>query len=201
MSDLPARSPAARAIWTRGTIESGRYHRRAGPDEDRRWPQHLRGTAGEGERRSPHHRYVTRHPRTRAHLYNDVLGHPLRDGLPQATRNSQREGALPLNKSAFLYIASYATDDDARADYEAVKQLHREGVIGTYDAAIITKDATGKVHVTKHEKPTQHGAWTGLAVGAVIADSSRPSSCGMPRSAREPAHCSVISGEACHAAT
>jgi len=71
-------------------------------------------------------------------------------------------------KSVYLYIASYATADDARADYEIVKQLHRDGVIGTYDAAIITKDAQGKVHVTKHEKPTQHGAWTGLAVGAVI---------------------------------
>ena len=30
------------------------------------------------------------------------------------------------------------------------------------------KDDEGKVHVTKHEKPTQHGAWTGAAVGAVV---------------------------------
>ena len=41
-------------------------------------------------------------------------------------------------------------------------------MIGTYDAAVITKDADGKVKVHKHEKPTQHGAWTGVAVGAVL---------------------------------
>jgi len=39
-------------------------------------------------------------------------------------------------------------------------------VVGTYDAAVIEKH-DGKVHVHKTEKPTQHGAWTGIAVGAV----------------------------------
>ena len=39
--------------------------------------------------------------------------------------------------------------------------------MGTYDAAIVTK-SEGKVHVHKHEKPTQHGAWTGLGVGALV---------------------------------
>ena len=32
------------------------------------------------------------------------------------------------------------------------------------------KEADGKVRVTKPEKPTQHGAWTGAAVGALVAD-------------------------------
>jgi len=31
--------------------------------------------------------------------------------------------------------------------------------VGTYDVAAIHKDENGKVHVKKHEKPTQHGAW------------------------------------------
>ena len=39
---------------------------------------------------------------------------------------------------------------------------------GTYDVALVRKDDDGKVHVTKHEKPTQHGAWTGAAVGALV---------------------------------
>ena len=38
-------------------------------------------------------------------------------------------------------------------------------MIATYDAAIINKDANGKVHVSKREKPTQHGGWTGAAIG------------------------------------
>ena len=68
----------------------------------------------------------------------------------------------------FLYLATYDSEADAKLDYDAVKELHSAGVIGTYDAAIITKDADGKVKIHKHEKPTQHGAWTGVAVGAVV---------------------------------
>jgi uncharacterized membrane protein len=68
----------------------------------------------------------------------------------------------------FLFLATYTDEADAWLDYEAVKDLHALNVIGTYDAAVITKDAEGKVKVHKHEKATQHGAWTGIAVGAVV---------------------------------
>ena len=47
-------------------------------------------------------------------------------------------------------------------------ELHAAKLVGTYDVALIVKDADGKVHVHKHEKPTQHGAWGGIAVGAVV---------------------------------
>jgi uncharacterized membrane protein len=67
----------------------------------------------------------------------------------------------------FLYLAAYSSEEDAQADYEALKELHAAGLVGTYDAAIVTK-GEGKVHVHKHEKPTQRGAWTGLAVGALV---------------------------------
>jgi uncharacterized membrane protein len=46
--------------------------------------------------------------------------------------------------------------------------LHAVGAIGTFDAAVIEKSDDGKVHLHKTEKPTQHGAWTGIAVGAVV---------------------------------
>ncbi len=72
------------------------------------------------------------------------------------------------DEPVFLFIATYDNEEDAKTDYEAVKALHKENMIGTYDAAVITKGENGKVHVNKHEKPTQHGAWTGVAVGAVI---------------------------------
>jgi uncharacterized membrane protein len=72
------------------------------------------------------------------------------------------------DKPVFLYIATYDNVSNAEADYNSVKALYKNGVIATYDAAIITKDASGKVHVTKHEKPTQRGAWTGAAIGAVV---------------------------------
>ena len=68
----------------------------------------------------------------------------------------------------FVYVAAYTDEADARADYEVLKELHAAGAIGTYDAALITKDDEGKVHVHKREKPTQHGAWTGAGVGALL---------------------------------
>ncbi len=72
------------------------------------------------------------------------------------------------DKDVFLFVGTYASEGDARADFDAVKALHREGVIGTYDIAMVTKDGQGKVHVKKHEKPTEHGVWTGVAVGALV---------------------------------
>ncbi len=68
----------------------------------------------------------------------------------------------------FVYAASYSDLRDAEADYETLLDLHAADLVGTYDVALVSKDAEGKVHVMKHEKPTQHGAWTGLAVGAVV---------------------------------
>ena len=72
------------------------------------------------------------------------------------------------DRPVFIYAATYDTPDDANADYEALLDAHAAELVGTYDVAIINKDAEGKVHVEKHEKPTQHGAWTGVAVGAVV---------------------------------
>ena len=80
-------------------------------------------------------------------------------------------GGIPLaDRPVFLYAAAYTSADDARLDYEALLELHAAGVVGTYDAAVIEKDADGKVHVHKREKPTQHGAWTGVGVGAAGRD-------------------------------
>ena len=70
--------------------------------------------------------------------------------------------------AVFLFIATYDSTRDRHEDYEAIKELHKEKVIGTYDTAVVTKGENGKVHVKKHEKPTQHGAWGGVAVGAVL---------------------------------
>jgi uncharacterized membrane protein len=68
----------------------------------------------------------------------------------------------------FLYAGEYESVDDAKADLEALKELHREDFVGTYDAAVLTKE-DGKVKIVdKIEKPTQHGGWAGLAVGAAL---------------------------------
>ena len=68
----------------------------------------------------------------------------------------------------FVFVGTYSGTEDAEAEYEVVKRLHSEGVIGAYEAAVVDKDDGGNVHVHLHEKPTQYGAWTGLVVGAVV---------------------------------
>ena len=72
------------------------------------------------------------------------------------------------DRPVFLYAATYDDLADAEADYEAVFELHAAGAIGTFDSAVIYKDDEGKVRVSKTEKPTQHGAWTGAGVGALV---------------------------------
>jgi uncharacterized membrane protein len=82
------------------------------------------------------------------------------------------------DRPVFLYAAIYSDIGAAEADYEAVFDLHAMGAIGTFDSAVIRKEDDGKVRVTKTEKPTQHGAWTGAAVGALAGIVFPPSRIG-----------------------
>jgi len=68
----------------------------------------------------------------------------------------------------FLFIGTYPSEADARDDYDAVKDLHAVGAVGNYDAAVVTKDDKGKVHVNKDETETRKFAWGGAGVGAVL---------------------------------
>ena len=68
----------------------------------------------------------------------------------------------------FIYVGTYGSEVDARADYDVVKDLHAMGAVGTYDAAVVTKDDSGKIHVNKDETSTRHGAWGGAGAGALI---------------------------------
>jgi uncharacterized membrane protein len=70
--------------------------------------------------------------------------------------------------SVFVYAAVYADRAGADADYDTLLELHSADLVGSYDVALVYKGEDEKVHVTKHEKPTQHGAWTGAAVGALV---------------------------------
>lgn len=67
--------------------------------------------------------------------------------------------------------ASYDSIADAEADYEAVKAMYANAGVGhAFDAAVLERGDDGKVKVAdKHEASTRHGAWEGLAIGAVAA--------------------------------
>jgi hypothetical protein len=47
-----------------------------------------------------------------------------------------------------VYAAAYGTAAPALADLDAVEQLHKDEMIGQYDAAVIDKE-DGKPHVVK----------------------------------------------------
>ena len=71
----------------------------------------------------------------------------------------------------FTLIASqYALEEDALADYEAVRDVYIIlDIIDTYDAAVITRGADGKVRIVeKVEEPTRQGAAAGLAMGLAV---------------------------------
>ncbi len=70
----------------------------------------------------------------------------------------------------YVIAAAYGDVDAAVADYEAVKELYREvKTSNDFDAAVISKDADGQVHIVKkHEQPTRHGAAVGLGWGLAV---------------------------------
>jgi uncharacterized membrane protein len=91
--------------------------------------------------------------------------------LAPATRidigHELKERNMASQESVFIYIGTYPDESQARDDYRVVKDLHSAGAVGTYDAAVVTKD-NGHVHVNKDEMATRHGAWGGAAAGAVV---------------------------------
>jgi len=52
------------------------------------------------------------------------------------------------NKPVVLYTAAYDSVSAALTDLDAVEQLHKDAVIGQYDAAVIDKE-NGKPHIVK----------------------------------------------------
>jgi uncharacterized membrane protein len=88
--------------------------------------------------------------------------------VPDGSGHVKRSETMSKADGVFIYIGTYASEVDAQADYDVVKDLHALGAVGTYDAAVITKDDNGKIHVNKDETTTRHGAWGGAAAGALI---------------------------------
>jgi uncharacterized membrane protein len=91
-----------------------------------------------------------------------------------AANISQPRGDTMSDRPVFIYAATYADAATAEADYDILLELHSAKLVGTYDVALVNKDPDGKVHVMKHEKPTQHGAWGGIAVGAAVGVLAAP---------------------------
>ena len=75
---------------------------------------------------------------------------------------------MSRSDGTFILVATYPDEQAARDDYQVVKEAHAQGLVGSYDAAVITKDRNGKIHENKDETSTRHGAWWGVAAGAAV---------------------------------
>jgi hypothetical protein len=112
-----------------------------------------------------------------------------------------RGGVMAKADGVFIYIGTYPSEVAARGDYDVVKDLHRAGAVGSYDAAVITKDDDGKVHVNKDETAT------GAGRGVVSRRARSSGCCSRPRSSRPPpsaapwAASAATFGRACPAPT
>ena len=62
--------------------------------------------------------------------------------------------------STFILVATYPDEATAQDDYQVIKDAHAAGLVGSYDAAVVTKDAKGKVHENKDETSTRHGSYS-----------------------------------------
>jgi uncharacterized membrane protein len=73
------------------------------------------------------------------------------------------------HKPLIAFIASYDEVADARQDYEEVKQAHKQGFLGEYDAAIVWKNDKGKIEIDSvSEEASRKWFWAGLGTGALI---------------------------------
>jgi len=69
-----------------------------------------------------------------------------------------------------VFANQYDDLGDARADYDAVRQIYVNfNIIDSYDAAILSRTADGKVSILERvEEPTRQGGAIGLVLGLAV---------------------------------
>jgi uncharacterized membrane protein len=79
-----------------------------------------------------------------------------------------------------VFGAAYGDVGEAMADYAEMKDLHRDGELGDYDAAIVTKEPSGMLIVSNSDAAGRFKSGSkGAVVGAVLGLVFPPSAIGM----------------------
>lgn len=66
-----------------------------------------------------------------------------------------------------LYLGRYDSLAGAERDLKGLKKLHAEGLVGAYDAAVVTTDADGAPRIARR-KHAGHPVWAGFGIGAML---------------------------------
>ena len=73
------------------------------------------------------------------------------------------------NEFEIVYGAAYESLEDAKEDYEAIKDLHKEKWIGKYESALFTKNDDGSVKIHDTDATSRgRGLKMGVAIGAAV---------------------------------
>jgi len=74
-----------------------------------------------------------------------------------------------MSSEAHFVAAVYDSEDDAKTVLDGLNRMHRGASINLMDAAIVTRDASGNIHVKEtDEMTTREGATRGAAIAAVF---------------------------------
>lgn len=103
------------------------------------------------------------------------------DGCPSLCRKDStvkqptKEEKFMAMDTFMAYVGVYSSVEDAKADYDAVHDLHTEdGLIDADDAAVIERKDNGKVKIVKkHETPRASVGWAAEPSDSRPAWSSR----------------------------
>ena len=66
-----------------------------------------------------------------------------------------------------LFMGLYDSAEAAERDFHNVVSLHRQGLVGAYDAALLERDEDGALRVA-HKKRSGHHILAGFGVGALL---------------------------------
>jgi hypothetical protein len=68
----------------------------------------------------------------------------------------------------YVFVATYDSADHAADDFAGVQRLQRDGVLATFDGAVMARDAEGSLSPRTEYNTATAGAWFGRTGGAFI---------------------------------
>ena len=73
------------------------------------------------------------------------------------------------NEQVIVFAGTYGSLHEAELDFQTIKDLHKEKLVGKYEAAVFTKQDDGSVKIVDTDKNSRKkGLKIGVAAGAVV---------------------------------